>query len=246
MIHRPRRRLAAPAAGILALAILAASCSGPSHEYVRNTSLRTAFRVPSDWTLFDKETLLGIPPGPPASTPDPIRWLVGIDGDPIPAVSHIFNPTALDTDYPQGIALVQEYSFDDRDLSSFRSLRDYFFPVTNLIQDPNNAQIVSYDDTIDRDGVRGVRVVFQFRANALQAVLAAAPADTQEGDLQRALLGGAGAALLSPDYVTVNQMALVDPETSRVYYIAVLCSAQCYDRNRSDIQSIVDSWTVLP
>jgi hypothetical protein len=199
--------------------------------------------VPADWTLFDKATLLGIPPGPPASTPDPIRWLVGIDGDPIPAVSHIFNPTALDTDYPQGIALVQEYSFDDRDLSSFRSLRDYFFPVTNLIQDPNSAQIVSYDDTIDRDGVRGVRVVFQFRANA---VLAAAPADTQEGDLQRALLGGAGAALLSPDYVTVNQMALVDPETSRVYYIAVLCSAQCYDRNRSDIQSIVDSWTVLP
>ena len=229
------------------MAMLAASCSAPSHEYVRNTSLRTAFKVPVDWTLFDKTTLLGIPPGPPSSTPDPIKWLVGIDGDPRPAVSHIFNPSALDTDYPQGIALVQEYSFDDRDLSSFRTLRDYFFPVTALIQDPNNGQIVSYDDTIDRDGVRGVGVVFQFRASALQAVLtAAAQAGTEAGDLQRALLGGAGAALLSPDYVTVNQMSLVDPETSRVYYIAVLCSAQCYDRNQSEIQSIVDSWTVMP
>ncbi len=245
MIRRPRRSLAVPAVGILAVAILAASCSGPSNEYVRNTSLRTAFKMPTEWTLFDKATLLGEPPGPPASTPDPIRWLVGIDGDPVPAASHVFNPSALDTDFPQGIALVQEYSFDDRDLSSFRSLRDYFFPVTALIQDPNSAQVVSYDDTIDRDGVRGVHVVFQFRASALATAQASAPA-TGENDLQRALLGGAGAALLSPDYVTVNQMSLVDPETSRVYYIALLCSAQCYDRNRSDIQSIVDSWTVLP
>ena len=41
-------------------------------------------------------------------------------------------------------------------------------------------------------------------------------------------------------------MALVDAETSQVYLIAVLCSASCYQRNSSDISSIVDSWTVLP
>jgi hypothetical protein len=38
----------------------------------------------------------------------------------------------------------------------------------------------------------------------------------------------------------------VDADTSRVYYLAVLCSAECFNRNRSDIEAIVDSWTVLP
>ncbi len=233
------------AAGLLAVAVLASSCGAPRYQYVRNTSLRTAFKVPTEWTLFDKATLLGEPPGPQASTPDPIRWLVGIDGDPAPAVMHILNPTTLGTDYPQGIALVQEYSFDDRDQSSLRSLRDYLFPVTQLIQDPNSAQVLSYDDAIDHDGVRGVHVVFQFRASSLAAAQTSA-AGSGPTDLQRSLLGGGGAALLSPDYVTVNQTALVDAETKQVYYLAVMCSAECYDRNRSDVESIVDSWTVLP
>ncbi len=214
---------------------------------MRNTSLRTAFKVPTDWTLFDKQTLLGLPPGPQSSTPDPIRWLVGIDGNPAPAVSHILDPQTLDTAYPQGIALVQTYSFDDRDGSSFGKLRDYLFPVTQLIQDPNSAKVMSYDDKIDKDGVRGVHVVFAFRSSALSAAQqSASQSGSSPTSLQRSLLGGSGASLLSPDYVIVDQTALVDAGTSRIYYIAVLCSAQCYDRNRSDIGSIVDSWTVLP
>jgi hypothetical protein len=241
-----RRSLRVVLAGALAASI-AASCAGPSHEYVRNTSLRTAFKVPAEWTLFDKQAVLGIPPGPQASTPDPIKWLVGIDGDPAPTVAHILDPSSLNTEHPHGIALVQDLSFNDRDQASFMALRDYLFPVTALIQDPNSAQVVAYDDRIDRDGIRGVHVVFQFRARALaSAQAAAAAAGTAAEDVQRALLGGAGAALLSPDYVTVDQMVLVDAETSRVYYLAVLCSAECFNRNRSDIEAIVDSWTVLP
>ena len=244
MFRAPLRRAPWLAAASVVLSLLASSCSGPQYQYVRNTSLRTAFKVPTAWTLFDKATLLGEPPGPQASTPDPIRWLVGIDGDPAPAVQHILNPNSLTTDYPQGVALVQQYSFDDRDSSSFRSLRDYLFPVTQLLQDPNSAQVITYDDSIDRNGVRGVHVVFQFRASSLAAAESSA-GTTGPTDLQRALLGGEGAALLSPDYVTVDQTALVDAATSRVYYIAVMCSAECFNRNHADIRSIVDSWTVL-
>jgi hypothetical protein len=148
MIPRPRRRVHVVLAGVLAAGILITSCSGPSYEYVRNTSLRTAFKVPSDWTLFDKQAFFGLPPGPQASTADPYRWLVAIDADPVPSVSHVLRTDALDTDYPQGIALVQEYSFSERDQASLRSLRDYVFPVTALSQNSNNAQIVTYDETI--------------------------------------------------------------------------------------------------
>ena len=232
---------------VAALAVLA-SCSGPQYEYVRNTSLRTAFKVPAGWALFDKRTLLG-QTGPQPSTPDPIRWLVGLDGDPQPTATHVLDPSTLNTDYPQGIALVQTYSFDDRDTSSFNALRNYLFPVDSLLQDPNSAQVLSYDDKIDHNGVRGVHIVFQFRASALataQADEQAAATNGTASDLQRTLLGGTAASLLSPDYVTVAQTALVSVDTNRVYYIAVLCSAACYDRNKADIESTVNSWTVLP
>lgn len=242
--HRGRRDLATRVGYTIAALAILASCSGPKYEYVRNTSLRTAFKVPTSWARFDKQTLLG-QTGPQPSTPDPIRWLVGLDGDPQPAAAHVLDPNTLNTDYPQGIALVQTYSFDDRDTSSFNALRNYLFPVDSLLQDPNSAQVLTYDDKIDRDGVRGVHIVFQFRASAL----ATAQADATDGttsDLQRTLLGGTAASLLSPDYVTVSQTALVSVDTNRVYYIAVLCSAACFDRNKADIESTVSSWTVLP
>jgi len=229
-----------------ALVVLATACSGPRYEYVRNTSLRTAFKVPTDWALFDKQTLLGQPSGPQPSTPDPIRWLVGLDGDPKPAASHVLDPNTLNTEYPQGIALVQTYSFGDRDTSSFNALRNYLFPVDALLQDPNSARVLSYNDRIDENGVRGLQIVFQFRASALATAQANASSSGAASDLQRALLGGSAAALLSPDYVTVSQKALVSADTNQIYYIAVLCSAECYDRNRADVESTVSSWTVLP
>ncbi len=243
-----RSRLARYALASISLTVLAMSCSAPRYEYVRNTSLRTAFKVPREWELFDRETLLGLAPGPQPSTPDPIRWLVGIDGDPQPSVSHVLDPGTLNTDHPQGIALVQRFSFDDRDRSSFNALRNYLFPVDTLLQDANSAQVLSYDDSIDNDGVRGLHIVFQFRASSLASAQASATQAATPGaaELQRTLLGGVHAALLSPDYVTVDQMAFVNADSSQVYFIAVLCSAACYQRNSSDISSIVGSWTVLP
>ena len=176
-------------------------------------------------------------------------WLVGLDADPQPTATHVLDPKTLDTDYPQGVALVQTYSFDDRDTSSFNALRNYLFPVDSLLQDPNSAQVVTYDDTIDQRRVRGVHIVFQFRrarSRRAQADAQAAATNGTASDLQRTLLGGTAASLLSPDYVTVSQTALVSVDTNRVYYIAVLCSAACYDRNKADIESTVSSWTVLP
>ncbi len=248
MIGSARGRLTSWAFISVSLAVLAMSCSAPRYEYVRNTSLRTAFKIPREWELFDRETLLGLPPGPQPSTPDPIRWLVGIDGDPQPSVSHVLDPGTLNTVHPQGVALVQRFSFDDRDRSSFNALRNYLFPVDALLQDPNSAQVLSYDDSIDNDGVRGLHIVFQFRASSLASAQASATQTETSGaaKLQRTLLGGGHAALLSPDYVTVDQMAFVNADSSQVYFIAVLCSAACYQRNSSDISSIVDSWTVLP
>ncbi len=164
--------------------------------------------------------------------------------------THVLDPGALNTDHPNGLAMVQEFSFQDRDAASFQFMRNYIFPVDALIQDPNNAQVLTYDDSLVQDGFRGVHVVFQFRFDAI-AEVSEQSADPRGSELirsalARASLGGSGAGLLNPDFVTVNQVSYIDEATSRVYFFTMLCSSTCYDRNRGDIESTVDSWTVQP
>jgi hypothetical protein len=228
-------------------AILAVSCAAPQYQYVRDSHTRTAFRVPTTWTIFDKQAVLGLPPGPQASTPDPIEWLVGIDGAPQASVGHVLDTHNLASDEPQGIGLVRELSFSERDTASIAYLRNFLFPIDQLIQNESDAAVVSYDDKLDQNGFRGIQMVFQFRASALAKATAssATPSPTGDEQLQRALLGGEGVAVLSPDFVEVDQKAFIDPTSSKVYYVAILCSADCYQHNRDQITAAVESWTVI-
>jgi len=233
----------------VAFTLLAAACSGPQYRYVRDTHTRTAFRVPTDWTIFDKATVLGLPPGPQPNVPDPIQWLVGIDGSPQASVSHILNVSDLNTAQPQGIGLVQTLSFTERDSASISYLRNFLFPVDQLIQNGSDGSLISYSDEIVQGGLHGVHVVVQFRASSLSEAVArsqsATGASSDASDLQRALLGGAGAGVLDADFVELDQKALIDDASNRVYYVAILCSATCYQQNRGAIESAVDSWTVI-
>ena len=43
---------------------------------------------------------------------------------------------------------------------------------------------------------------------------------------------------------TINQTALLDQGTSRLYMFAIGCSAQCYDRHKRVIDEVAASWTI--
>ena len=227
-------------------AVLAA-CGAPGHEYVRNTDLRAAFKIPTAWNVFSEELVLGLPEGPRADTPDPIKWFVGIDGHPEPSATHVLDPSDLAADHPKGFALIQELSFVEHDDANLNMLRNFMFPVDQLVQDDSDARILAYDDTVRRDEIHGIHLEFQFREAALAQVTGGGGGQggqEAQGDLQE-LLQGQGAAVLSPAFVQVSQTALLDANADRLYVMLVLCSAECYARNRADIQSVVDSWTVL-
>ena len=240
------------AAGRLAAAVLGvfllASCAEPAYEYVRNTDVRAAFKIPAGWASYSEEEVLGLGTGPAADTPDPVQWLVGIDGDPSPSVTHVLDQSNLAGDHPQGIVLVRDLSFIERDSANIEYLRNFIFPVDQLLQNASDAQVLVYDDNVQREGYRGIHLEYQFRAAALASAGQADPNEqtAAPSELQRALLGGSGIAVLSPEFVQVNQTAYLDPATNRVYFMAILCSAECYARNRGDIGVTVDSWTVLP
>ena len=207
-----RGRLARCALASIALIVLATACSAPRYEYVRNTSLRTAFKVPQRLgALRPRGRSWALPPGPQPSTPDPIQWLVGIDGDPDPSVAHVLDPSTLNTDHPQGVALVQRFSFDRSRHVELQRPPELPLPRRRAHPGPEQRRR-SWPTTTPstRTAFRGVHIVFQFRASSLASAQASVDqTGTGAGDLQRTLLGGVHAALLSPDYVTVDQMAYV-------------------------------------
>ncbi|HZB01993.1 MAG TPA: hypothetical protein VE800_07790 [Actinomycetota bacterium] len=226
-----RTRLRPVAGGLCVLAALAA-CAAPEYKYVRNTEARTAFRVPTPWTVFDEAQISGVDPA--TDTPDNVDWLVGIDGDPAPQLGHVF-PASYATDHPQGVAAVLTLTGESRDQANLGALRNLIIPVDQIRDEVGTdaVRILSYDDMMVRDGYRGLQMVVQVQASAL-----AGDAAVQDGD------GGPG--FLASDYVQLNQIALLDASTEHAYVLALLCSADCYARNRSDIESAIDSWTVLP
>ena len=45
-------------------------------------------------------------------------------------------------------------------------------------------------------------------------------------------------------FLTINQVGLVDPQTSTLYLFAIGCEANCYIDNQTTIDQIASSWTV--
>lgn len=222
-------------AGALGLGLLLAACSAPQYEYVRNTEARTAFRIPTAWAVFEESTISGT--DSTADTPDTIDWLVGIDADPKPNIANVY-PSRFATDHPQGIAAVLSLTGESRDMTSFQALRNLLVPIDQIRDEVGTdaVRILLYDDLVVRDGYRGLHMVIQVQESALTA-----------GSTQGAGEGsGDGAGFLSGTYVQMNQILLLDDTTQHAYVLALLCSADCYARDRGDIESAIDSWTVLP
>jgi hypothetical protein len=229
-------RRTSPTAAVLASAclVLLAACGAPAHQYVRNTEQRTAFKLPSGWTLYDERTLLGDGAPTSAGTPDPREWLVGFDADPSPSIGHVVGADGtLATDFPMGIAGVFRLSSQQRDQINLGALRNVVIPVDTIAEEVGQeaVRLLAYDDRIVEEGYRGLHIEFQVLESAVAQASGGAPE---------------GSAILSDTYVQVSQTAYFDENTERVYVLAVMCSTTCYQRHRGDIETAVDSWTVLP
>jgi hypothetical protein len=238
-------------AAVIGLGFVATSCGSPSYEYVRNTSTRTAFKLPQGWRMFDKATFLGTSSGPQPNAPDPIRWLVAFDANPEPSIDHILNNTGLDTPYPQGIALVFSLSFQNRDQINLQTMRNFLIPIDYFQSD--DISFLGYDDHVllDSNQVRGLHIEFEFRQAALpgaEAALAAAAGGAAGSATPTAhpFPIGAGTSAFSTGFVHVDQYVYLDAQAENLYVFSVMCSTTCYQRNAGSIQTAADSWTVLP
>ena len=115
---------------------------------------------------------------------------------------------------PFGIAEVRTLGRQERDEFSLMSMRNYFVPVDDLAQSGLDITPLRLDEFTRDGGFHGQRFTFEFTIPS------------------------------SNESVTVDQVAVVDAGTKEVHFLAITCSAQCYEREKDTINTVVDSWTV--
>jgi hypothetical protein len=115
---------------------------------------------------------------------------------------------------PFGIAEVRTLGRQERDQFSLMAMRNYFVPVDDLAQSGLDVTPLRLDEFTRDGGFHGQRFTFEFTVPS------------------------------SNESVTVDQVAIVDAGTKEVHFLAITCSAQCYERKKDTINTVVDSWTV--
>lgn len=154
-------------AAAVALALTVAACAPSGFRYVEVGSDDVVFKVPDGWdvrVLDDGSTPEPTDRLPPLGSgrPGPRIWTVALDGDPAPDPGHLETPERLD--HPAGFATVMELTFEQSQQISLSDIR--FSPFTE-IGDPvfeafsnDQLELVSFDEIVRDDGVRGSRFVY--------------------------------------------------------------------------------------
>ena len=206
----------------------AGRCLCPArYEYVRNTKARTVLRIS---TRVDRvRGVHGVGGRLGRRHPGHDR-LAGRDRRQPEAERRERLPIGLRDRLPQGFAAVHAHrggpgtSGAAEPPDSDRSIRD------DLGSDA--VRVLEYDDALVRDGYRGLQMVVQVQ--------------------EAALLGDGQPAWIRRRWIPLRYVRADEPgdagrrRDQHAYILFLLCSADCYARNRGDIHSAIDSWTVLP
>ncbi len=198
---------------MLASVLLLAACTS-SYTYIKNSSVKTYFKVPNQWHIFDENQIFrsqisGLSPQGEAAAKASI-WMVAFDASPKPSLAHFFSGSSP---YPQGFAQVRQLSEEQKDSLSLGSIRNSVFPLNQLqSEDPTSVELLQNSDLVLEGGIHGNRIVFNVR--------------------------------LGSTFYSVNQTGLVNPQTSLLYLFVIGCEAHCYLNHKGTIDEIVSSWTV--
>ncbi|HEY8057723.1 MAG TPA: hypothetical protein VID94_03185 [Acidimicrobiales bacterium] len=203
----------------VALGLSLAACGGSGYEYVSNDEAGIFFKVPDDWSVIDVETDDGTLGRPGV----PLDWVRVVDSSSAPTVTNYRTPVPAD---PVGIAVVEPVeTASQRDGLSLEMLRTYalsgYVAETDAPVDPL-ALNQEADGPLEMIDGYDINLDGGFHGQRIVFDLEIEPGQV----------------------VTIDQTALVDPETTEVYRLLIKCEAHCYADRRAEIDDIVDSWTI--
>ena len=201
-----------------ALTVGTVACSSSGYTYVKNSGQGAYFKVPDGWKLYkiDPNALPEDRPFPDTAgqTTTPGPWRIVFDADQKPDVNHFTE------DIPAAVVGQAEIS-----------------PIGESVRD----QVSNVDlRALALDGTADPIAMYQQGSTDIEIVKyeALTTHDGLRGN--RIVLN----KLINGSYVTIDQIALVDPGTTTLYRFLVKCSSKCYLQHRSEIDAVVDSWQI--
>jgi hypothetical protein len=120
----------------------------------------------------------------------------------------------LVTNQPFGLARVREIDPEERSTFSIESMRNIVIPVDSLSEQGAEVEVLRMDEFTESGGFRGLRFTFNVQP----------PEEKQ--------------------FVTFDQVTIVDADTKELHVLFISCSARCYEREKGTIDTVMESWTV--
>jgi hypothetical protein len=213
------RVAAALAAVILECAVLGAAsgCSAPDHTYVANTANKTYFKVPASWHEIDEKTLKQTVTGASPTPDSDGDWVVAYDAAEAPSVNHL---GASNTPEPIVFVSVRPVPTEAGGQVSLDNLRDLVLPVTATARSARGSSTTFSDFKLVSDSVLTPKSGFRGVHEVFQYRVGGGPLQT------------------------FDETAYTNKDGSKVYLMLLRCSNECYQARRTELDSVVASFTV--
>lgn len=211
---RHRYRVAALIVLGLVIGLCAAGCAAPSYTYVADYGDNAYFKVPPSWHQVSESTLQSAEGT--SNSDGTFLWSRAFDASGQPSIQHIFAPTPVPVVYASVISM----SKSERSTFSFNSMRDLILPVTSQARQAASASgaaltgFESLSDQVVSPG-HGFRGIREIFSYSL---------------------GGIPEAF--------DLTVVTDSSTTKLYFLLVQCTEQCFSGNYNQISTVVGSFTV--
>jgi hypothetical protein len=227
---------AALVATVVVVALAGAGCASSKFRYVAHPSTKTYLKVPKSWKSFDGSLLdradakaLEVAGEQPPSFIDlafngAIQWRVAFDADPNPQPAHAVSFAVA----PVAEVRVRDLTPDERDHVNLASLRNMFFPYDQLKAE---ADAEHKGEPLEANPP----ATDSFRPLREKTITSA---DGVHGNrVVFELRQGS-------DFYVIDQTALLDARSDRVYVLLLRASESEYLSNVPLLNDVADSFTV--
>jgi len=203
---------------LVLIVVIVSACGAPPFTYVASSDSHAFFKVPGGWHKISDSALAHALQGGSKSAEPTGVWAAGYDGSAAPSASHVFGAV---TPQPFAFALVEPLNSTASAGMSYNELRDVFLPVTPATR-----------ATASRSGfpLTGFHLL---RNDVLT-----------QGQ-------GVHGVRVTFDYTfpggstdTFDQVAFTNADDTEIYLLVLHCLASCYQRNHSQIDTVMKSFTV--
>jgi hypothetical protein len=198
--------------------IMVSACGAPQFTYVSNSDQHAYFKVPAGWhKISDSALAAALRGGSGSGTPSGV-WSVGYDGTTAPSASHVFGSVVPQ---PFAFALVEPLNSTASNAMSYNELRDIFLPVTSATR--QNAARSGFPLT----GFHLLRNTVLTPGQGVHGVRVVFDYTFPDGSTD-----------------TFDQVAFTNSNDTEIYLLVLHCLASCYQRDHSEIDTVMNSFTV--